>query len=292
MQPTHDALGRRRRLCTPRRTARAVKLDERDRLWFAAIARHGPLPASVLIEFGKQYRANENNMKQRLARLRAPTPDGPYLEVANSDELERFGMVGAPFFYRLGSAARRIVGPVSPKPRSVSPHHDRLVNVVSAYLEICLRGTRYEFMPHAEVVDLVGAQAWEHRGKRRVPDRLMGMQLGEKRRLHPIEVITYSQQQSATKGKKTIADMMAWYFSFVSNGTYQRVLKLGGAGMMPLFVFTSEARMQNAMQHVTPNSFMLYKHMPVDIIKNAEAMRHLFADGWRRRDHDAFFLSG
>jgi len=290
MARTHDRLGRRRRLVTPPRTERDVRIAEPDLIVFEAIARHGPLPATALFEFIKPHRKNANNFKARLARLRAPGPFGPYLEIANSAELTNHNALSTPFWYRLGSATKRIVGTVPQLPRSISPDHDRLVNVVSAYLELTLRGTRFEFIPHHEVVDLVGSQVWEHRGKRRVPDRLMGMRFGEKRRLHPIEVITYSQQQSAAKDKKTIAEMVAWYFSFISGGAYRHALNLGTAGMMPLFVFTGEERMRSAMQHVQPNPFMLYKAVSEKDINDAQAVRGLISEAWNRADHPPFPL--
>ena len=118
----------------------------------------------------------------------------------------------------------------------------------------------------------------------------MGMKFGEKRRLHPMEIITYSQQQSAAKGKKTIADMMAWYYSFIADGTYRQALGLGSVGMMPLFVFTGEERMRSAMQQVPPNPFMLCKAVSEQDINDAQAVRGLISEAWNRADHPPFPL--
>jgi hypothetical protein len=76
-----DNLSRRKRL-SPISTGKRVTPQDRDLLWFAKLAEHGPLPSAFLLQYTKDIRRSEKRARERLTDLfnEDNTPDGgPYL---------------------------------------------------------------------------------------------------------------------------------------------------------------------------------------------------------------------
>lgn len=81
MPQLSDTLGRRARIAA-QSTGKRVSPTVRDLRWFAALAEHGPLPTSFLLEFTKASHASEKRARERLTDLfhEDNTPDGgPYV---------------------------------------------------------------------------------------------------------------------------------------------------------------------------------------------------------------------
>lgn len=77
MPQNHDVLGRRSRLAE-RSTGKRVSPTKRDLRWFSALAEHGPLPTSFLLQFAKGSHASEKRARERLTDLfhEDNSPDG------------------------------------------------------------------------------------------------------------------------------------------------------------------------------------------------------------------------
>ncbi len=266
---------------TPTSSGARVRLTERDLAWFAAIHRHGALPASYLHAFTAHMHRDRSCTKRRLTNLfheSDTTHGGPYL----SRPPQQTRTIDARYqeaVYDLTPASQMALGERDLTTGKAAPTstvhwwHDLYTNCISASFELeCLKSDRYSFMAHGALAERLGHDfRFQVAGRQLIPDRVFALRNNQTRKAR----ICFLEMDCATEpirstqsGRKTIARTIQQYRKLIGSGAYRRELKTQMSALA-LTVATSRMRMEQMIKEVAAqascgaNSYMLFRTLEI-----------------------------
>jgi hypothetical protein len=246
-----DALNRRNRFAGRQPTGKRIVLQERDFLYFAALERHGPLPATYLYEFSKSAAGNLKGHQQRLTDLynEDNTPHhGFYLERPE----QQFASLNAryqPLSYELTDVGIRALRDKGIERQSATPPsgpclHRFMTACITASIELAVRQAGFRYITAADILRHPKCPANTRRAENplalgignavMVPDQLFGIDYGGRFRFFALEAdrktetIMTRKSNARAFGKKLDA-----YAEIVKREAYKDVW-----GIPTLFVLT------------------------------------------------------
>lgn len=276
-----DALGRRGRLA-PRPTGKRVSPTAKDRLWFAALAEHGPLPTTFLLAFAEGRYASEKRARERLTDLfhEDNTPHGgPYLTRPPQQ------------FRTLDSRYNQLVYDLAPagwRALDGEPHttpsgpwlHRFMTGCVTGSVELAaLQRPDLSYISQSKILARAGVEfrfpvtlTDPSTGRRfikdLIPDAVFGLAYhtasGDRFRFFAVEADRATEPTTAnTWNRKSFERNLFQYDTYVADGVYQEHLRLTA----PLLVLNvlSDARRLTRMVEFTArryprgNAFMLFQ---------------------------------
>jgi hypothetical protein len=281
-----DSLSRRKRL-TPVSTGKRITLQDRDLLWFAKLAEHGPLPSSCLLQYAKDMRRSEKRARERLTDLfnEDNTPDcGPYLTRPPQQ------------FRTLDSRYNQLVYDVTPASKKAlhkvglltgvtsAPSgpwlHRFMVSCITASVELATINHReITYIPQSAIlaragtdlrfpVTIIDPVTKRSLVKDLIPDAVFGLEYhtdaGSRFRFFAVEADRATEPATSSNfNRKSFMRNLLQYDAYVSGGAYRQHLGLTA----PLLVLTVSsdpvrtARMIDltAKHYPNGNAFMLFQ---------------------------------
>lgn len=318
MKTGHDTLGRRNRMrANPK--GKRIRLSDRDRVWFAALHRHGPLSSSFLLEFTKGSGVSEKRAKERLCDL-FHEPSTPHKGAYLKRPPQQFQTIDSRYnqlVYDLAPAGHSAVtetGVYSERSGSSgSPWwHAFMVASVTASIELATRQRDdLTFIPQAAILDRAETSLStmvEYRDpaskrqvvKRLTPDAVFGLEYhtkaGSRFRFFALEA-DRATEPLTTKAlnRKSIQRNYAQYQAYIEGGAYRQHLRLTSP-LLVLHVTTSHERQVAMVKTLkgfdSANSYTLFQHWdafaaPLAIpTPNAE----LLSGFWERSGHPSIAI--
>ena len=261
-----DALNRRSRFAGRQPTGKRMVLQERDFCYFAALERHGPLPATYLFEFSKHAARNYKGHQQRLTDLynEDNTPHhGFYLERPE----QQYASINAryqPMAYENMALAGRALRDKGIAPQIwVPPNgpylHRFATACITASIELAVTALGYRYISQADIFthpkcpkSLRQAShplALPHREGVIIPDQLFGIDYGGKFRFFVLETDRKTETIVSTKASaKAFGRKLEAYIDVLEQETYREVW--GIPTLSVLTVTTSEAHMKTMISHL------------------------------------------
>jgi hypothetical protein len=281
-----DSLSRRKRL-TPVSTGKSVTPQDRDLLWFAKLAEHGPLPSSYLLQYAKDMRRSEKRARERLTDLYNDenTPDGgPYLTRPPQQ------------FRTLDSRYNQLVYDVTPASKNALHKAGLLTGVASApsgpwlhrFMVSCITASvELATIDHPDITYISQSQVLARAGtdlrypvtiidpvskrslvKDLIPDAVFGLEYhtdaGSRFRFFAVEADRATEPATSSNfNRKSFMRNLLQYDAYVLGGAYRQHLGLTA----PLLVLTVSsdplrtARMIDLTAKLYPNgnSYMLFQ---------------------------------
>lgn len=271
---------------TPTSSGARVRLTERDLAWFAAIHRHGALPASYLHAFTAHMHRDRSCTKRRLTNL-FHEPDtahgGPYLsrppqQTRTIDARYQEAVYDLTPASRMALAERDLTTGKAAPTSTVHWWHDLYTNCISACFELeCLKSERYSFMAHGALAERLDHDfRFQVAGRRLIPDRVFALRDNQARkaRICFLEMDCATEPLLSTRcDRKTIARTIHQYRELIGLGVYQHTLKTQMAAAA-LIVTTSQSRMERMTQFLTKklknrtNNYILFNSFGFSKINN------------------------
>lgn len=273
MDQHFDRIGRRNRLM-PTSSDKRVTPQERDLLWFAKLAEHGPLPSSFLIAFTKDSHKSEKRAKERLTDLfnEANTPHGgPYL-VRPPQQFRTIDSRYNQLVYDLAPAAMTALmdrqGSATVKPTRSGPWlHSFMVSCITASIELgCLESVDLSYIPQSRILARAEAElrcttriADPATGfkydKGLIPDAILGLEYhtdaGSRFRFFAIEADRATEPATSTNfNRKSFDRHLRQYREYIEGGLYRQHLNLT-APMLVLNVTSDPIRMARMLKLVS-----------------------------------------
>jgi Replication-relaxation len=286
MQTDTDILGRRSRLA-PKPTGKRVSPTERDLLWFAKLAEHGPLPTSFLLEFCNGSHASEARARERLCDLfhEDNTPDGRAYLVRPPQQFHTIDSRYNQLVYDLAPAGWRVLKRAGSDITQFSAPsgpwlHRFMTACITASIELtCLPRDDISYIPQSQILQRAGTTLCcpviitEPTTKRQmtkdlIPDALFGLQYhtleGDRFRFFAVEADRATEPTtSANWNRKSFLRNLLQYDTYVSGGAYRQHLKLT-APLLVFNVLSDQRRMERmvtmtAKHYPAGNAFMLFQ---------------------------------
>jgi hypothetical protein len=281
-----DKIGRRSRLgATP--TGKRVSATDRDLLWCAKLAEHGPLPSSFLLAFSRDSHSNVKRARERLTDLfhENNTPDGgPYL-IRPPQQFRTIDSRYNQLVYDLGPAGlhalkRKGTMTVDRAAPSGPWLHRFMTSCITASVELAtLARNDIAFITQSEILARAKADlrwpvtitdpstGWVGQ-KDLIPDAIFGLcyhtQWGDRFRFFTVEADRATEPTtSANWNRKSFERNLAQYQAYVAGGAYRDHLRLT-APLLVLNVLSDRMRMERMVEFVAEryprgNAFMLFQ---------------------------------
>ncbi len=286
MNPDTDTLGRRSRLRTTS-TGKRVSPTERDLLWFAKLAEHGPLPTSFLLAFMGLSHRNERRARERLCNLfhEDNTPDGgPYL-IRPPQQFRTIDSRYNQLVYDLAPAGWRALQRTSVDIAQYSAPsgpwlHRFMTACITASIELtCIKRNDITYIPQSRILKRAGTTLRcpvtfsdpvtnRQMTKDFIPDALFGLQYhtpdGDRFRFFAVEADRATEPTTSSNwNRKSFLRNLIQYDAYVAGGAYRQHLKLT-APLLVLNVLSDQRRMERMVECVAKsypngNSFMLFQ---------------------------------
>lgn len=286
MQDDTDTIGRRSRLRS-QSTGRRVSPTARDLRWFAALAEHGPLPTSFLLEFPRDGHLCEKRARERLTDLfhESNTPDGGAYLLRPQQQFRTIDSRYNQLVYDLAPAGWRALersGMIVGKPLAPSGPwlHRFMTSCVTASIELAtMTRNDLSYIPQSAILARAGAELrWPvsitepstglPTTKVLIPDALFGLRYrtarGDRFRFFVVEADRATEPTtSANWNRKSFERSLLQYDAYIAGGVYREHLKLS-APLLVLNVLSDRQRMERAQKSVTQrypqgNAFMLFQ---------------------------------
>jgi hypothetical protein len=268
MDRQRDRIGRRNRL-KPISTGKRATPQERDLLWFAKLAEHGPLPSSFLLEYAKHTHKSEKRARERLTDLfnEDNTPHGgPYL----TRPPQQFRTIDSRYnqiVYDLAPAALaalRIQG-LSIRPVRSGPWlHSFMVSCITASIELaCLDPDDIVYIPQSAILARADAElrcptkvtdpkASTTYTKDLLPDAVFGLEYrtsqGSRFRFFAVEADRATEPATSSNfHRKSFERHLLQYQDYIERGGYREHLRLT-APMLVLNVTSAPKRMERMLK--------------------------------------------
>lgn len=288
MQST-DTLGRRARL-RAESTGKRVTPTERDLVWFAKLAEHGPLPSSFLLHYAKPTHRSDKRARERLTDLfnEDNTPEaGPYL----TRPPQQFRTLDSRYnqlVYDLAPAGKRALSRTryssEPCLASAGPWLHRLMtSCITASIELAtLDMPDIAFIPQARIlaraqtdlrcpVRIIDPVTKRETVKDLIPDAVFGLEYrteaGSRFRFFAVEADRATEPATSTNfDRKSFLRSLQHYEAYVSGGAYRHHLKLT-APLLVLNISSDPKRTARMIDLTTRhypqgNAFMLFQTWP------------------------------
>jgi len=286
MEYHFDAIGRRARLiATP--NGKRVSPTERDLLWFAKLAEHGPLPSSFLLAFSRVSHVSDGRARERLTDLfhEDNTPDGgPYL-IRPPQQFRTIDSRYNQLVYDLAPAGWRALersGTDTGKRTAPSGPwlHRFMTSCITASIELAtLARDDISYIPQSDImaraqvelrspVTITDPTTGDRFEKDLIPDALFGLcyhaDHGDRFRFFTVEADRATEPTtSANWNRKSFERNLAQYDAYVAGGAYRDHLGLT-APLLVLNVLSDGQRMERmvefvAQRYLRGNTFMLFQ---------------------------------
>ena len=268
MDRNRDCIGRRNRL-NPISTGKRVSPQERDLLWFAKLAEHGPLPSSFLLAFSRQSHKSEKRAKERLTDLfneDNTSHGGSYLTRPS----QQFCTIDSRYnqlVYDLAPAARAALGEhdIATRPAHSGPWlHSFMVSCITASSELaCLERDDIAYIPQSRILARADKELrWPTRitdpatdktyAKDLLPDAVFGFEYrteqGSRFRFFALEADRATEPaMSSNFHRKSFERHLLQYRDYIESGGYREHLRLT-APMLVLNVTSSPSRAANMLK--------------------------------------------
>lgn len=268
MSDERDGLNRRSRLRVIT-TGKRVSPTERDLRWFRALAEHGPLPSSFLLEFTKDSHASDRRARERLTDLfhEDNTPHGgPYL----TRPPQQFRTIDSRYnqlVYDLTPAALTALqneGAVVRPARSGPWLHSLMVSCITASFELaCQESGHIVYIPQSQILArantvlrwptrVADPATGRHFSKDLLPDAVFGLeyQIDQRCRFRFFAVEADRATEPAISSsfhRKSFERHLLQYREYVEYGGYREHLKLT-APMLVLNVVSSQKRIERMLR--------------------------------------------
>jgi hypothetical protein len=305
-----DTLGRRARvLAQP--TGKRVTPTDRDLRWFAALAKHGPLPTSFLLAFSWDSHASVKRARERLTDLfhEDNTPgNGAYL-IRPPQQFRTIDSRYNQLVYDLSPAGWHALERSGISVKGAAPSgpwlHRFMTSCTTASVELATLGRDdLSYIPQSAILARAGAElrhsvtiADPDTGYRfekcLIPDALFGLKYrtaaGDRFRFFAVEADRATEPTaSSTWNRKSFARNLAQYDAYVASGAYRLHLDLTA----PLLVLNvlSDARRSDRMidfvatRYPNGNAFMLFQTWEDfgPVFRPPEPSPALLKGGWVR----------
>lgn len=317
MHDENDALGRRARV-TEQPTGKRITPTERDLRWFAALAEHGPLPSSFLLEFTKDSHASMKRARERLCDLfhEDNTPDGgPYLirppqqfrtlDSRYNQLVHDLAPAGWHALERNGMDSGKRAAPSGPW------LHRFMTSCITASIELaCVKSADISYIPQSAIlaradaelrhpVTIVDPDAKRTMVKDLIPDALFGLRYhtdqGDRFRFFAVETDRATEPTTSNNwNRKSFERNLLQYGAYVAGGAYRDHLKLT-APLLVLNVLSDERRLERMVEFVGKrypqgNAFMLFQSWEDFgvVFRPPEPNPCLLIGGWTRRGLSSF----
>jgi hypothetical protein len=177
--------------------------------------------------------------------------------------------------------------------------HDYAVGAITSSIELGTLGTNIRYIPGHKILaraetTLSFPTTIEGATVNLYPDGLFGLEyIHDSEKYYRFYCLEFDRGTEPVKGKKYSRKShernVAQYRQFIAEGKYKDMLGLS-AGMMVLYVTTSEARMQHLME-ITDNNYSLFAHASQlgGIFKPVKPL-DLFTRPWQRHKRHDFYI--
>ena len=301
-----DTLNRRNRFAGRQPTGKRIELGERDFLYFAALERHGPLPATYLYEFSKSAARNHKGHQQRLTDLfnEDNTPHrGPYLDRPDPQFASvnaRYQSIAYEHTPLAATALRdRDIGRQAAMPPSGPYLHRFMTACLTASIELAVRKAGYTFITSTDILnhpkcpektrESRNPLAIPLRDTAVIPDQLFGIDYGGKFRFFALESDRKTETiVSRNRNGKAFGTRLEAYAEIIESEAHRRIW--GIPSLTVLTVTTSLAHMHTMISHLEDSvsaktaARFLFKTKP-DFGKYwtvPPVMTDIFEDPWER----------
>jgi Replication-relaxation len=281
-----DSLARRNRRA-PVSTGKRITPQERDLLWFAKLAEHGPLPSSFLLAYAKDTHRSDKRARERLTDLfnEDHTPDGgPYL-LRPPQQFRTLDSRYNQLVYDLAPAGKRALARMGhlsePSAAPSGPWlHRFMTSCITASIELAtLERDDLTYIPQSQILARAGAELrypvtitdpetkWTGE-KDLIPDALFGLkyhtETGDRFRFFAVEADRATEPTTtANWNRKSFLRNLLQYEAYVAGGAYRDHLGLT-APLLVLNVLSDGQRAQRMVDFVAKrypkgNAFMLFQ---------------------------------
>ena len=302
-----DATGRRSRTKAVS-TGKRISLQDRDRLWLAKLAEHGPLPSSFLLHYSKHSHLSDKRAQERLTDLfhEDNTPHGgPYL-IRPPQQFRTLDSRYNQLVYDLAPAGWKALEATKTTTRSGPWAHSCMTACITASIELAtLECEDVLFISQSAILARSGAElrcpvsVTDPATKRAVtkdliPDALFGLEYqtdsGSRFRFFMVEADRSTEPATSQNfNRKSFERNLLQYEAYVGGGLYRDHLGLT-APLLVLNVLTDPKRQELLARLVdrvgTPAShaFMLFQTWEAfgDIFKPPEPNGELLNGRWER----------
>jgi Replication-relaxation len=319
MAAQRDTLGRRNRL-SPLSTSKRVTPQERDLLWFAKLAEHGPLPSSFLLVYAKATHRSDKRARERLCDLfnEDHTPDGgPYL-IRPPQQFRTLDSRYNQLVYDLAPAAKRALARAGRSCSIAAPSgpwlHRLMTSCITASIELTtLERGDLSYISQSEILARAGVELrclvtiTDPETKRAItkdliPDAVFGLRYhtakGDRFRFFVVEADRATEPTTtANWNRKSFLRNLLQYEAYVAGGAYRQHLKLT-APLLVLNVLSDRRRMERmvavtAKRYPESNVFMLFQAWEeFGVVWRVPNPNPAFLmGGWERGGISAFKLS-
>ncbi len=256
-------------------------------LWFAALAEHGPLPTSYLLQFTRDSHASEKRARERLCDLfhEDNTPDGGAYLVRPPQQFRTLDSRYNQLVYDLAPAgwqARERTGLVAMKRAAPSGPwlHRFMTSCITASIELAtLVRDDISYIAQSEILARAGAElrcpvtitdpVTGHLIKKDlIPDAVFGLQYhtesGDRFRFFAVEADRATEPTTSSNwNRKSFERSLLQYEAYVAGGAYREHLKLT-APLLVLNVLSDQRRTLRmaeftSKRYLSGNAFMLFQ---------------------------------
>ncbi|MBK7283815.1 MAG: replication-relaxation family protein [Sphingomonadales bacterium] len=286
MPQNHDVLGRRSRLAE-RSTGKRVSPTKRDLRWFSALAEHGPLPTSFLLQFAKGSHASEKRARERLTDLfhEDNSPDGGSYLIRPSQQFRTVDSRYNQLVHDLAPAAWRAL---ERRAMSIRKHaapsgpwlHRFMTSCITASIELAtLMQDHISYIPQSAILARANtelrhpvvitdpATGWTGL-KDLIPDAVFGLCYltpeGDRFRFFAVEADRATEPFSSSSwNRKSFERNLAQYEASIASGAYRDHLGLSSPFLV-VNVLSDRQRMKHMVEFVAQrysrgNAFMLFQ---------------------------------
>lgn len=286
MNRTTDQLGRRQRLMA-QPTGKRITATARDLLWFAALAEHGPLPSSFLLEYTKDSHASAKRARERLTDLfhEDNTPDGGLYLIRPPQQFRTLDSRYNQLVHDLAPAGWRALERSGLKSGThTAPSgpwlHRFMTSCITASIELgCMKRADISYIPQSAIlaragvelrypVTIVDPDAKRNMVKDLIPDALFGLRYhtdqGDRFRFFAVEADRATEPTTSNNwNRKSFERNLLQYEAYVAGGPYRDHLNLT-APLLVLNVLSDQRRMERMIEFVgrqypEGNAFMLFQ---------------------------------
>ena len=319
MTAKFDTLGRRARLA-PTPTGKSVSPTGRDLVWFRALAEHGPLPSSFLLDYTKDSHVSEKRARERLTDLfhEDHTPDGGTYLVRPPQQFRTIDSRYNQLVYDLAPAGWQALtrcGTTGTDRSAPSGPwvHRFMTSCITASIELAtLPRDDVSYIPQSAIlaraktdlrcpVTIIEPTTRKRIIKALIPDAIFGLRYhtcaGDRFRFFAVEADRATEPTtSANWNRKSFERSMLQYHAYVAGGAYRKHLKLT-APLLVLNVLSDARRMLRMLDFVAKhypqgNSFMLFQTWEdFGLIVRPPGPSARFLDRWMRGNRDPLQLT-
>lgn len=268
-------------------TGKRITATERDLRWFAALAEHGPLPSSFLLEYTKDSHANAKRARERLTDLfhEDNTPDGGLYLIRPPQQFRTIDSRYNQLVYDLAPAGWRALERTGVDNAQYSAPsgpwlHRFMTGCITASIELaCLKSADISYLSQSRILKRAGTALRypvsitdpvtnRRMTKDLIPDAVFGLQYhtpkGDRFRFFAVEADRATEPTTSRNwNRKSFERCLLQYEAYAAGWAYRDHLKLT-APLLVLNVVSDQNRMRRMVEFTAKrnshgNAFMLFQ---------------------------------